>query len=952
MKKSSKMKLFTKHTGPKTKKRAKKGFIDNLRCWFLDQKTSKKLIVSFILITVVSALPIGAVGVVNIIQISNNAQNSYKTNMVPLTPLYKIETNFLMISSKIRDVAIDSNTDQFSAINNLENDTLKQLNQYSKYVTGDKEKAFLTKLTEDFLTLETSTQTMNNDFQYGDKTEGYKLLYGDVEKATTDFNKNVNSLYAYKTNLANKGNASNAMSLNIALVIMAGIFLLTAVISTLIGIAMSRIVSRPINKLVGVAEAIAEGNLDVEVDAGHNDEVGILSKSFLKISQSLRQLKKDIDTLINAEIAGQLDVRADTEVHKGAYRGIIDGVNKSLDAITGPLNMAAETIERISQGDIPEKVTEEYNGDFNYLKNNLNTCIDSINLLITDANMLSKAAVAGDLSVRADAGRHNGDYRRIIEGVNSTLNAITAPLNIAADYIDKISSGDIPEKITEQFSGDFSIIKNNLNTCIDAINLLIADANKLSDAAQRGDLSVRADAGQHNGDYRRIIDGVNGTLDAITAPLNKAADYIDKISSGQIPDKITEQYQGDFNIIIMNLNTCIDSINALTEDADMLAQAAEEGNLSVRADLDRHNGKYRQIISGVNNTIDSFIQPVQESLGVLNEMAKGNLDVTVEGDYQGDLAQMKYALNETIRSLSGYIRDISQTLADIAGGDLTVEIHSEFKGDFVQIKDSINNIIVSLNSTLNEIQTSSDEVAAGSSKLSEGSQQLSQGASEQAGAIEQLNESINQIASQTRESAANAGQASEITNMVKADAAGGNEQMQKMLTAMQEIGEASANINKIIKVIDDIAFQTNILALNAAVEAARAGQYGKGFAVVAEEVRNLAGKSADAAKDTTELIEDSIKKTKLGMEIANGTAEALNKIVNGVDQAAELMNSITVSSQAQAAGVTQIGRGIEQISEVVKVNSVTAEETAASSEELSGQSEFLHQKISTFQLKN
>jgi methyl-accepting chemotaxis protein len=431
-----------------------------------------------------------------------------------------------------------------------------------------------------------------------------------------------------------------------------------------------------------------------------------------------------------------------------------------------------------------------------------------------------------------------------------------------------------------------------------------------------------------------------------------AADCIDRISRGDIPQKISEHYNGDFNKFKDNLNTCIGAVNGLIADADTLTQAANEGRLSVRADADKHKGDFRKIIEGVNNTLDAFIGPIQESSVVLNEMAKGNLEILVEGDYKGDLAQIKTALNGTIGSLSDYINEISNVLSEISSGNLNVEISSDYRGDFVAIKDSINNIIISLNATLREVIYASEKVASGSQQVSSGSQQLSQGATEQAEAIEQLTASISQVASQTRQNALNANKASKITNGVNNDAVLGNDQMKQMLDAMREIGVSSENIGKIIKVIDEIAFQTNILALNAAVEAARAGQAGKGFAVVADEVRNLAGRSSRAAAETAELIESSKKRSELGMKIAQSTAGALEKIVHGAEQAAELVGEISTASNEQATAIAQIDRGLVQISAVVQSNSATAEQSAASSEELSGQSELLREKVGKFILRS
>lgn len=303
------------------------------------------------------------------------------------------------------------------------------------------------------------------------------------------------------------------------------------------------------------------------------------------------------------------------------------------------------------------------------------------------------------------------------------------------------------------------------------------------------------------------------------------------------------------------------------------------------------------------------------------------------------------------RIISNPVGMMLKTAEKIAEGDLDVEINYEGKDELGQLARAFKRMSDYLNDVMTNISISSDQVAVGATQVSSSSQALSQGATEQASSVEELTASIEQISAQTLQNAENAGRANEIALSSKADAVTGNDHMQGMLKAMDEINEASASISKIIKVIDDIAFQTNILALNAAVEAARAGQHGKGFAVVAEEVRNLAAKSANAAKETTALIEGSIKKSEGGTKIASETAVSLTKIVEGVSKAADLVGQIATASHEQSAGIAQINKAIQQVSEVIQTNSATSEESAAASEELSGQADMLKEQISRFKLK-
>jgi methyl-accepting chemotaxis protein len=666
--------------------------------------------------------------------------------------------------------------------------------------------------------------------------------------------------------------------------------------------------------------------------------------------------------------------------------------------MTDSLNHLAENLQyaiiglmqKIANGDVTTdiEVTDEKDEITPVLKNT----VETIRGLISETTMLSKAALAGQWQTRGNAAAFAGGFAEIIEGVNATLDTVVDKMIWYEAIIDAVP---FPVHVT-----DNDMKWAFMNKAFEAVmihNKVITDRQSAigkecwhADAdicrTERCGIRQLLDKGikesyfewdgRNNKQDTTFLKNASGEqvgfVEIVTdlTPIIRVSNYTSTevarvaqnlmaLSQGNVDfdlhigeaDEYTSEVSAQFAEIRNSLAEVKESVENLIADAGKLAQAGIAGKLDTRADVSRHQGDFARIVDGVNATLDAVVAPVQEASNTLRELAQGNLNASMVGHYNGDYMQIKEDMNQTVEFLKRYVDEITETLDEIGRGNLDLEITAEYLGDFQEIKVAINNITSDLSRTMADINDAAGQVEAGATQIADGSQALAQGTTEQASSIEELTASMNEVSGETVQNAKFANEANELANDVKNKAGLGNAQMSQMIAAMADINEASNNISKIIKVIDDIAFQTNILALNAAVEAARAGQHGKGFAVVAEEVRTLAARSAEAAKETTILIEGSITKTEAGSKIADQTAESLKDILREVDQVTDLVGSIAKESNNQASEIAQINLGIEQVSQVVQTNSATAEESAAASEELSGQAELLKGKVGSFNLK-
>ncbi|MGE0917314.1 MCP four helix bundle domain-containing protein [Trichlorobacter lovleyi] len=621
-----------------------------------NMKIGTRLAVGFASILILLAV-IAVVAYFNVHKLEDSLDNLVNDKVVKTTLLATTRNEANTSARAIRNMLLVSDPGErqreLARVNESGEKITKALEDLEKIVRSDTGKKYMAAIKDTRSKMRADQKQVTDLAQAGKKDEAIHLLVTKVRQSQADYFKAINEMMGYQQKEVERTGKEGTQLAEQTITIIMVMGIAALLIGVFMGWFITKSIVTPVNACVEAANKIAAGDTNVHLDSTAKDETGILQAAMNKMAESIQALIKDASMLSDAAIAGKLATRADASKHQGDFQKIVVGVNETLDAVIGPLNVAAEYVDRISKGDIPPKITDSYNGDFNEIKNNLNGCIDAVDALVADAGLLVNAAVEGKLATRADATKHQGDFRKIVQGVNDTLDAVIGPLNVAAEYVDRISKGDIPPRITDNYNGDFNEIKNNLNGCIDAVNALVGDANLLVKAAVEGKLSTRADASKHQGDFRAIVAGVNETLDAVIGPLNVAAEYVDRISKGDMPRIITDNYNGDFNDIKNNLNVLIEATNSITANAKQVAQ----GNLMVELKKRSEND---DLMESLANMVEKLKEIVREVQAAADGIATGGqqLSATAQSLSQGATEQAASAeeISSSMEEMSSSIK--------------------------------------------------------------------------------------------------------------------------------------------------------------------------------------------------------------------------------------------------------------------------------------------------------
>lgn len=664
--------------------------------------------------------------------------------------------------------------------------------------------------------------------------EKSKTLDGKANELYVAASKDIAALVNFQFDMADQAYHASIVryenSRKMAIFALVGAILVLVVL----GMLIVRTITKPLKEILGVFKSISAKRYDSKISVSGTDELG-------EVLIALDGMQTQLGVYANeSQYAAKESQRASDEANRASTE-------------------MASVLRGLASGDLSKRVDGTYTGAYNTIKNDINSVNETLNELITEMNHMSLEHDAGDIDVMIASTKFQGAFKEMAEGVNDMVGDHIAVNKNAMATVKSFGEGDFSAPL-ERFPGKQVFINDTIEQVRKNLQAVIADVDLLSEAGVAGKLSTRVDANRHKGDFRKIVEEINSTLDAFINPLSVAAECVERISRGDIPPIITENYNGDFNTIKNNLNTCIKAINALVSDTNKLAQAASDGLVNTRADAHSHDGEFRKIVEGLNATLQTIVAPI------------------------------------------------------------------------VAVKESAE----AINTAANEI--------------SSGNVILSQRIEDQASSLERAASNMDNLAHTVKQNAENAKLANQMATSASEVAIKGGVVVREVITTMSAINESSHKISEIISVIDGIAFQTNILALNAAVEAARAGEQGRGFAVVASEVRNLAQRSASAAKDIKGLIVDSVRKAEEGSKQVESAGSTMQEVVSSVQSVTTIMGEIATASAQQSTEIDQVNQSVTTMDEVTHKNAALVKEATAAAESLVEQAASLIETVSAFKL--
>lgn len=786
-------------------------------------------------------------------------------------------------------------------------------------------------------------------------------------------------------------------------------------------------ITQPIEDMTAVMHELADGNTDVELPPQkRDDEIGDMSKSLVVFKENAIERKRmrekeeevrkqrrkeqeriiaeqehrimdEISDIINACGKGDFTQRMEVVGKEGLSLFLAKGMNEICDVTLSSITDVRHSISKLSDGDLDIKLSDQYQGVFDDIKNDFNETVDQLTTLIDGIQSSVSRVSKGDFTYKIDTSESKGFMLELGNGMNNVCQISNAGLSEVKESIIALSNGDLSKKIEGDYQGAFLEIKNAVNNTLSQLLATIDDVNDAVGKISHGDFTYQINTQDKRGFTFVLSEGVNSISSTLNEGISEVNKAIKELSEGNLNGRVEQNYEGQLDEMKVGINSTFEQLTDVIKLINKSVSQVSEGDFSMRIPTDNKNGFILELCEGINKINEISDQGISEVSRSINALSKGRLDVEVSGDYKGMFNELKLSVNTTLSRLDniisevkvaavkvsegdftdrisehnkeGFMLDLSQEMNNIcevshngltdikkslhalAKGNLHCKINKEYQGMFNEIKESFNTTVDRLTEIVKNIHDAAFEVSRVSEEIAAGSTDLANRTERQASTLEETSVAIQGMTQMITENTDSSKTASSLSESASEFASMGQDIVGETISSINKINDSSQSISNIISMIDEIAFQTNLLALNAAVEAARAGEAGKGFAVVATEVRSLSGRSSDASKSIQNLIHESATLVKDGVDLVNRSGESLDNIVTSVQSLHELVSEILLHSNQQANRSSEINDAIDSIEEMTQQNAALVEQSAASAHKMNEQSIELLQLVSFFDLE-
>jgi methyl-accepting chemotaxis protein len=854
---------------------------------FLDNtKMGPKLIGAFLLTTLFTVL-VGVFGTVKLKTAEDSDRLLYQKMTVPLGHLAGMQDAFQRTRVNLRDAILSGDAATYGArVRELDQSFDKGSEQVQQTILTEEGRAAFGKVSETLHEYRAVAARILGLVAAGKRAEAEALLRGEGRVRVDATNVAIDNFMDTKLKLAKSTSDNNSARSDSAITAMIVVMVIASLLAIGMGVIIAKSIVNPLKKGVDMMSEMVQGHIGMRLRMERGDEIGQLAKA--------------------------LDAYAEHQQ--------VDSVGALKKIAAGDLSLTLT----------PKDAQDEITPAFIILTNALRAMSGEVQGLV-------KAALEGRLAVRADVSRHQGEYRQIIQGLNDTLDAVIGPLNVTAEYVDKVAKGIIPPEITTDYQGQYNLIKVNLNALVRMMSELLAETGKIIQGAADGQLDIRADASRFVGGWNKLVTGVNAAVTNIVNPMNVTADYVDKVAKGIIPPAITTEYKGQYNAIKINLNNMVAMMSDLLSETDKITKASVAGQLGTRAEAKKFVGGWFQLVDGVNQTLDSVIGPINEVQRVMGAMEQGDLTAHINNDYHGDLQKLCNAVNNTAARLAQTVAEIgnnantlassSEELTSVStsmaqGAEQMTQQSNTAAAATEQASANVKNMaagVEQISANATTVASASEEVSSNLSTVGAAVEQMSSNMKVVANTSEKMNAAVNSVATAIEEMSVSLNEVSKSSGQAATVASKAAQSAGNTAAIVDKLGQSAQEIGKVVDMIKGIAAQTNLLALNATIEAASAGEAGKGFAVVANEVKELAKQTASATEDIRAQVAGMQGNTQQAVKAIDEIVQIINEInsISGniaaaVEEQTATTNEISKNVGDAARGAGEVSRNVQQ----------------------------------------